>query len=166
MLSRPDDFMLYGKLGVYFFSNSELLYPYMKNRLRLIRARPIFYMISDNPNVIFGIVDCSLYTRRIAFKDDYHEKPIDMLVYAPVEFNCLKILTKLFIILAKQNLFSGEKDFRIVPVRWIAIAMITNSAFTGSYPENQFWYHQFDLRQNRRLASEQITQKRSANRRL
>ena len=42
MLSRPDDFMLYGKLGVDFFSTSELLYPNMKNRLRLIRARPNF----------------------------------------------------------------------------------------------------------------------------
>ena len=72
MLSRPDGFMLYGKLGVDFSSTSQLLYPYMKIRLRLIRARPNFYMISDNPNVSLGIVDCSLYTRRIALKDDYH----------------------------------------------------------------------------------------------
>ena len=45
----------------------------MKVRLRQIRARPNFYMISDNPNVCLGIVDCSLYTRRIAPKDDYHK---------------------------------------------------------------------------------------------
>ena len=70
MLSRPDGFMLYGKLGVDFFSTSDLLYANMKIRLRLIRARPNFYMISDNPNVSLGIVDCSLYTRRIALKDD------------------------------------------------------------------------------------------------
>ena len=84
MLSRPDGFMLYGKLGVDFFSTSELLYPNMKVRLRLIRARPNFYMISDNPNVNIGIVDCSLYTRRIALKDDYHKKRMDMLAYTPV----------------------------------------------------------------------------------
>ena len=29
--------------------------------------------------------------------------------------------------------------------------MNTNSAFTGSFTENPFWYQQFDLRQNRRL---------------
>ena len=52
--------MLYGKLGNDFFSTSELLYPNMKFRLGLIRARPNFYMISDNPNVGPGIVDCSL----------------------------------------------------------------------------------------------------------
>ena len=58
MLSRPDGFLLYGKLGVEFFSTFELLYPNIKFRLRLIRARPNFYMISDNPNVSLGIVDC------------------------------------------------------------------------------------------------------------
>ena len=74
LLSRPDDFMLYGKLGIDFFSTSELLYPNMKIRLPLIRAGPNFYMISDNPNVSLGIVDCSLYTRRLALKDDYHKQ--------------------------------------------------------------------------------------------
>ena len=57
MLSRLDGFM-YGKLGVDFFSISDFLYPNMKNRLQLIRARPNFYRISDNPNVSLGIVEC------------------------------------------------------------------------------------------------------------
>ena len=87
MRSRPDGFMLYGKMGVDFLSTSELLYPNMKIRLRPIRARPNFYMISDNPNVSLGIVDCSLYTCRIALKDDYHKKRMDTLAYTPVEFN-------------------------------------------------------------------------------
>ena len=41
-LSRSDDFLLSSKLGIDFFSTSELLYPNMKIRLRLIRARPSF----------------------------------------------------------------------------------------------------------------------------
>ena len=57
MLSRPDGFMLYVELGVDFSSTSELLYPSMKPRLRLIRAGPKFYMISDNPKVSLGILD-------------------------------------------------------------------------------------------------------------
>ena len=74
LLSRPDGFLLYGKLGIDLFSTSELVYPNMRIRLRLIRAGPNFFMISDNPNVSLGIVDCSLYTRRNAPKDDYHKK--------------------------------------------------------------------------------------------
>ena len=152
MLSRPDGFMLYGKLRVEFFSTSELLYPNMKNRLRLIRVGPNFYMISDNPNVSLGIVvDCSLYTRRIALKDNYRKKRMDMLAYTPVEFKYLKSLAKTFIIPARQNQFIQENIFNNAPVRRIAIAMNTNSAFNGSYTESPFWYQQFDLRQIRIL---------------
>ena len=94
MLSRTDGFMLCCKLVVDFFSTSELLYPNMKIRLRLIRARPNFYMISDNPNVSLGIVDCSLYTRRIVLKDDYHKNRMDKLAYTPVQFKYLETLAK------------------------------------------------------------------------
>ena len=122
LLSRPDGFMLYGKLGIDFFSTSELLYPNMKIRLRLIRARPNLYMISDNPNVSLGIVDCSLYTRRIALKDDYHKKRMDMLAYAPIEDNYLETLAKTFIIPARHNQFIQEIIFNNAPFRRIAIA--------------------------------------------
>ena len=152
LLSRPDGFMLYGKLGVDFFSTSALLYPNMKIRIRLITARPNFYMISDNPNVNLGIVDCSsLYTRRIALKDTYHKKRMDMLAYAPVDYNYLEILAKKFIIPARQNQFIQENIFNNAPIRRVAIAMNTNSAFTGYFTENPFWYQQFDLRQIRKL---------------
>ena len=151
LLSRPDGFMLYGKLGIDFFSTSELLYPNMNIRLRLNRARPNFYMISDNPNVSLGIVDCSLYTRRIALKDDYQKKRKDMLADAPVEYNYLETLAKTFIIPARQNQFIQENILNNAPIRRIAIAMNINSAFTGSFTENPFWYQQFDLRQTRIL---------------
>ena len=156
MLSIPDGLMLYGKLGVDFFSTSELLYPNMKIRLRLIRARPNSYMISDNPNVSLGIVDCSLYTRRIAFKDDYHKKRKDMLAYTPVEFIYLETLAKTFIIPVRQNQFIQENIFNNAPVRRIAIAMNANSAFIGFYTENPFWYQQFDLRKTRTLRGQPI----------
>ena len=155
MLSRFDSFMLYGKLGVDFFSTSEFLYPDMKISLRLIRARPIFYMISDNPNVSLGNVDCSIYTRRIALNDEYHKKRLDMLPYTPVEFIYLETLAKTSIIPARQNQFSQENIFNNAPVRRIAIAMNKNSEFTGSYTEKPFWYQQFDLRQIRILRRSQ-----------
>ena len=54
-----------------------------------------------------------------------------------------------FIIPARQNQFIRENIFNNAPVRRIAIEINANSAFTGSYTENFFWYQQFDLRQNR-----------------
>ena len=139
--------MLYGKLEIDFFSTSELLYQNMKTRLRPIRARPNFYMISENPNLSLETVDCSLTTRRIALKHDYHKKGMDMLAYIPVEYNYLET----FIIPARQNQFIRENVFNNAPIRRGAVAMNTNSAFTGSFTENLFWYQQFDLRQTRIL---------------
>ena len=74
-----------------------------------------------------------------------------MLAYTPVEFNYLETLAKTFIIPARQNQFIQENIFNNAPDRRIAIAMNTNSAFTGSYTENPFWYQQFDLIQIRIL---------------
>ena len=140
LLSRPDGFM-YGKQEIDFFSTSELLYPNMKIRLRLNRGRPNFYMIGDNPNVSLGIVDCSLYTRRIVLKDDYHKNRMDMLAYASVDYSYLETLAKTFIIPAKQNQFIQKNIFNKAPIRRVAIAMNANSAFIGSCAKNPFWYH-------------------------
>ena len=108
-------------------------------------------MISYNPNVSLGIVDCLHYTRRFAFKDDYHKKRMDMLAYTIVEFNYFETLARIFIIPARQNHFIQEKILNNAPVRLVAIAMDTNSVFTGSYTENRFWYQQIHLRQIRIL---------------
>ena len=93
-------------------------------------------MISDNPNVSLAIVDSSVYTRHIALEGDYHKKRMDMLAYTPVEFKYLETLAMTFIIPARQNQFIQENIFNKAPVRRIAIAMNTNSPFTGSYTEN------------------------------
>ena len=82
---------------------------------------------------------------------------MDMLAHTHVEFNYLETLAKTFFIPARQNQFIQENIFNNAPVRRIAIAMHTNSAFTGSYTENQFWYQQFELRQIRTLRGGQPT---------
>ena len=129
MLSRADGFMLYGKMGVDFFSTCELLYRNLKTRLRLMRARHKFHMIRDNPNVIHGIVYSSLYTSLIALKDEYHTKNGHACLYS-----CAVQLygdsSKKF--LSRHKQFIQKNIFNNAPVRQFAIAMNTNSAFTGS----------------------------------
>ena len=110
-------FMLYGKLGIDFLTTSEILYRNMKVRIRLLRARPNFYMITENPNVSLGIVDCSLYTRRVMLKEDCHKKRMSQLAYAPVEYNYMETLGKTFIIPALQNQFIQENTFSNTPIR-------------------------------------------------
>ena len=149
--SRPDVFMLYGKRGIGCLKNLELLYPNMKVRISLFRARPNFGKIGENPNVSLGILDCSLHTRRVMLKADYHKKRMYRLAYAPVEYNYMETLAKTFIVPARQNQFIQENIFNNAPIRRIAIAMNSNSAFTGYFAGNPFWYQQFNLRDTRIL---------------
>ena len=60
-------------------------------------------------------------------------------------------MAKTFIIPARPNKFIQENIFNNAPIRRVAIARNTNSAFTGSFTKNSLWYQQFDLRQIRIL---------------
>ena len=66
-----------------------------------------------------------------------------------MEFSYSETLAKTSIIAGRQKQLIQEDIFNNAPVRRIAIAMKTNSAFTGSDTENSFWDQQFDLRQIR-----------------
>ena len=54
-----------------------------------------------------------------------------------------------FIIPSGQNQFIQENVFNNAPIRRIAIAMNTNSAFTGHFQESPFHYQKFGLRELR-----------------
>ena len=96
-------------------------------------------MISENPNVSLGIVDCSVYTRRVMLKEHYYKKRMSQLAYAPVEYNYIETLAKTYIIPARQNQFIQENIFNNAHIRQIAIAMNSNFASTRSFAENPFW---------------------------
>ena len=138
LLSNPVGFILCIKMGVDLFSTSELLYPKMKVKTRLIGAPPKFDKIADNSNVSLGFVDCSLYTRCIAHKNQYHKKRKNMLACTRLEYNYFKMLATTFIIPAIQNQFVYENIFNKIWGRRIGIAINTNSAFTGSFSKKIF----------------------------
>ena len=76
---------------------------------------------------------------------------MSQLAYAQVEYNYMQTLAKIFIIPARQNQFFQENRFNNAPIRRIAIAKNSNSAFIGSFAENLFRYQQFNMRETRIL---------------
>ena len=76
---------------------------------------------------------------------------MDILAYTPVVLNYLETLAKIFIVPARQSQINQENIFNNAPVLRIAIALNTNSAFSGSYTQKTSWYQQFDIRQKRIL---------------
>ena len=137
----------YGKLAIDLFQCEKLLLPNTKVRLRLIRARPNIYMISYNPHVFLKVLDCSLFTRR--FNEVYHQTIQYQLTHQPACYNFMETIAHTLINPSGQNQFIQENVFNNAPIRRVAIAMKTNSAFTGHFQENPFHYQKFGLRELR-----------------
>ena len=109
-------------------------------KLLLNGARPNFHMIRDNSNFSLGIVDCSLYKRRIALKNDYHKKRMDMLAYFTMEYTYLEILAK-FSLFPLDKGSSFKKTLNKAPLFRNATAMNTNTPISESFTENPLWYY-------------------------
>ena len=133
----------YDKLAIDLFQCEKLLLPNTKVRLKLIRARPNFYMISYNPHVSLKVLDCCLFTRRVVVNEVYYQTIKYQLTHQPACYNFMETITRTFIIPLGQNQFIQENVFNNAPIRRIAIAMNTNSAFTGHFQENPFHYQKF-----------------------
>ena len=58
-------FSLYGRLAIDLFTCEKLIIPKTKIRIKLTRATPNFYMLSDKSSVSLKNVDCLLFSRRI-----------------------------------------------------------------------------------------------------
>ena len=146
-LLLKDAVSLYGKLANDLFQCEKLLLPNTKNRLKLIRVRPNFYMISYNPHVSLRVLDCSFFTRRVVVNEVYHQTIKYQLTHQPGCYKIMKTIARTFIIPSGQNQFIQKNVFNNTPIRRIAIAMNTNSPFTGNFQEKPFHYQKFGLRE-------------------
>ena len=145
---RPDGFMLYGKLGVNFFSTTDMVYLNTKVRLQLIRARPSYYQISDNPSVTHGTVN--FFTHVIL---------LSTVIITRNEWTCWnifqwstttwKLYQRISSFLQDRTSSSKKNIFNNAPVHRIYFAMNRKSEFTGWYTESPFWCQLFKLKQNR-----------------
>ena len=101
-------FSLYGRLDNDLFTCEKLLLPKTKVRIKLIRARPNFYMLSDNPKVRMKIIDCSLFTRRTLVAEPSHQYLQWNLEREPAHYNHMETIARTFIIPSRQNQFIQE----------------------------------------------------------
>ena len=106
-------------------------------------------MISYNPHVSPRVLDCSLFTRRVVVDEVYHQTIKYQLTHQPACYKFIETIARTFIIPSGQNQLILENVFNNAPIRRIAIAMNTNSAFTGHFQENPFHYRKFGLRELR-----------------
>ena len=143
------DITLYGKLSVDFFTTEKLLLPKTKLRLKLIRSRPNFYLLTEEKNLSINIKDVTLFTRRVTVQENMQRYIENHLLREPAMYHYLETDARTFIIPKGQNQFIQENVFNNAPIRRVCIAMNSNSAFTGTFDENPFHYRKFGLREIR-----------------
>ena len=141
-------FSLNERLAIDLFTCEKLLLPNTKVRIKFIRARPNFYMLSDNPNNILKNVDCSLFTRRILVAEPNHQYLQWNLEKESAQYNYMETIARKFIIPSRQNQFIQENILNNAPVRRVYVAMNTNLAVAGSFDENPFSYQSFERAEN------------------
>ena len=139
----------YGKLAIDLFRREKLLLPNTKVRLKFIRARPNFCMISYNPQVSLNVLDCSLFTGRAVVNDAYHQTIKYQLTHQPACYNFMETIARTFVIPSGQNQFTQENVFNNALNRRVAIPTNTISASTGQCQETHFNYQKFGLREFR-----------------
>ena len=140
---------LYGRLGIDLFTCEKLLLPNTKFRIKLIRARPNFYLLSHNPNVSLKDVDCSLFPTKILVAEPNHQYLQWNLEREAAQYNYMEIIARIFLIASCQNKFIHESIFNNAPIRRVDVARNTNSAVVGSFHKNPFSYQQFNFRELR-----------------
>ena len=144
---KNEEICFYGKLAIDVFTCDKFLLPNVKIRLRLVRSRPNFYIITNqNKNFSCSILQASLFTRQVVIEDRIFKDLHSSLQLRPARYNFSEVLAKTFVIPNGQNQYIHENIFNNAPIRRLAIAMNTNTAFTGSLKTNPFHYQKFNLR--------------------
>ena len=100
-------------------------------------------MISYNPHVSLKVLDCSLLTKRVVVNEVYQQTIKYQLTHQPACYNFMETIARTFIIPSGQNQFIQENVFNNAPIRRIAIAMNTTSAFTGHFHEKNVHNQKF-----------------------
>ena len=144
-----EEIVCYGRLHADVFTCDKLLLPNVNVRIKLIRSRPSFYLISDLDNVQAKIIEASIFTRQVAVDDSYFGKIKSTLAVEPARYNYFEQIPKTYIIPRGQNQFIQENVFNNGPIRSFGIVMNENSAFTGDKKENPFHFQKFGLREIR-----------------
>ena len=138
-LSKLHGFMLYGKTAVDFLSTIGLLFPNVKIRLRVSRARPNFYRIATTPTSVLEMLTVRLtfvvlLWNTIATKNGRASKAFTL-----VEIIYLETLANILFRGDRKNKRIEGNILNYAPVCWIAVAMIANSALIESNSKNSFW---------------------------
>ena len=120
------------EIVLFFLPSSQMLIKTSEVRFKKSVAWLVFSKIGDNPIIFLGIVDCWLYTRRVALKSDHLKETMQTLAHIPVRCRKLETLAKIFTASATQENSFIKTLFNNAAAHWNANPMKKKTPFAGS----------------------------------
>ena len=144
--TKTEEICFYGKLTIDVSTCDKFLLPNVKIWLRLVRSRPNFYITNQNDNILCSTLQASLFTRQVVFDDRIFKDLHSSLQLRRARYTFSQVLAKTIVIPNGQNQYIHENFFNNAPIRRLASAMNTTTAFTGSLKTNLFHFRKTILR--------------------
>jgi hypothetical protein len=118
-------------------------------RLRLVRSKNTFCLMSDTPAQAFKIKlhDAKLLVRKVKLSPSVFVAHAKALEIGNAKYPIKRVITKTFTIprgnldFSQENVFAGQLPTRLV------IGMVDNESYNGHYERNPFNFKNYDLNQ-------------------
>lgn len=118
-------------------------------RLRLVRSKNAFCLMSDAANAAFKIKmhDCKLFVRKIKLSPSVFVAHAKALEVGNAKYPIRRVICKTFTVptgnldFSQENLFTGQLPTRLV------IGCVDNDAYNGNYEKNPFNFKHYGLTQ-------------------
>jgi len=118
-------------------------------RLRLVRSKNAFCLMSDNAQAAFKIKmhDCKLFVRKIKLSPSVFVAHAKALEVGNAKYPIRRVICKTFTVptgnldFSQEYLFTGQLPTRLV------IGCVDNDAYNGSYAKNPFNFKHYSLTQ-------------------
>jgi hypothetical protein len=138
---------LMGKLSIDAFTASPFMLPGVDLKLKLVRSSHEFTTITDDAGKHYSIVimDTYLLVRKLLVNEMTATSIERRLLTEPAVYQFTEVIPKTFVMSAGTTSWKDENILQNEPIRRLAIAMCTNTAFDGTHDSNPFHYQKFDL---------------------
>lgn len=138
-----------GRIHADIFYQQKYLLNDVTMRIRLVRNRNNFTLMSSTPNENYkiSITDCKIFVRKVKLLPSVFVAQARALEGATAKYPVRRVICKTFTVptgnldCSHENIFSGQLPTRLV------LGCVDNDAFNGSYEKNPFNFKHFNLTQ-------------------
>lgn len=148
LTNKGKTFELCGGLHLDMCFQDKLLPNGIGIKIRMIRNKPSFYLMADadaNKALRIKLEKVVLYVRRVTLSPACLLAQARVNLKAPMKYPYSRVVCRLFALPAGFN--SGNIDNAVLGMmpRRLIIGMVKNTASNGSFKENPFNFHHYDL---------------------